>query len=189
VSEPPLPAATQPSTWRLRLVQVITIVAIIAAVAAAFYFRDRMQALKPYGYVAIFIVSLVSNATLILPVPGLAFTGFMGAIFNPALVGIVAGVGQAIGELTGYMAGYSGQTLIDNNPRYQKLAAWMRRYGALTILVLAAIPNPVFDVAGIIAGALRMPVWQFLLAAAAGKIIKNIASAYLGDLGLGWLWR
>lgn len=176
-----------PSTRQLRLVQVGTIVVIIAAVAATFYFRDRVQELKSFGYAAIFIVSLVSNATLILPVPGLAVTSVMGAVFPPIPVGIVAGLGQAIGELTGYMAGYSGQTLVDDSPRYQRLVAWMRRYGALAIFVLALIPNPVFDVAGLIAGALRMPVWHYLLAAAAGKIIKNIAVAYLGDLGLGAL--
>jgi len=163
--------------------QVLTLVALVAAVVATFYFRDRVQQLEPYGYAAIFIVSLVSNATLILPVPGLAVTSLMGAVLNPLGVGVVAGVGQAIGELTGYMAGYSGQTLIDGNPRYEKLVVWMRRYGALTIFVLALIPNPLFDVAGIVAGALRMPMWQYLLAAVAGKIIKNIAFAYLGNLG------
>ncbi len=183
------PIPPPPSTRRLRLIQITTIIIIVAALAATLYFRDRVQSLKPYGYAAIFIVSLVSNATLILPVPGLAITSFMGAVFNPLLVGIVAGIGQAIGELTGYMAGYSGQTLIDNNPKYQNLMLWMRRYGALTIFVLALIPNPVFDVAGIIAGALRMPVWQYLLAATAGKIAKNIIAAYLGDLGLGSLMQ
>jgi uncharacterized membrane protein YdjX (TVP38/TMEM64 family) len=171
------------STWRLRVIQVATILIVIAAMAATLYFRDRVQELKPYGYLAIFIVSLVSNATLILPVPGLAVTSVMGAVFNPILVGIVAGVGQAIGEMTGYMAGYSGHTLIDENPTYTKMAGWMRRYGLLTIFVLAAIPNPVFDVAGIVAGALKMPAWQYLLAAGAGKIIKNIAFAYLGQAG------
>ncbi len=167
--------------------QVTTVIMVVAAVAAAFYFRNRLQEIKPYGYAAIFIVSLVSNATLILPMPGLALTPVMGAVYNPVLVGLVAGVGQALGELTGYMAGYSGQSLVANNPRYQKLVMWMRRYGALTVFVLALVPNPVFDVAGLIAGALRMPMWHYLLAAAAGKIIKNIAFAFLGDVGLGAL--
>lgn len=184
MNDEPSSVPPPPPAWRLRLIQAVTLIVIVAAVAATFYFRDRVQELKPYGYAAIFIVSLVSNATLILPVPGLAVTSVMGAVFNPVIVGIVAGVGQAIGELTGYMAGYSGQNLAGKSARYASLVAWMRRYGALTVFVLALVPNPVFDVAGIIAGALRMPIWQYLLAAAAGKILKNIAFAYLGDFGL-----
>jgi uncharacterized membrane protein YdjX (TVP38/TMEM64 family) len=176
-----------PSTRRLRLVQAMTIVVLIAATAAAFYFRDRIQQFRSYGYAAIFAVGLLSNATLILPLPGLALTSVMGSVFNPIAVGVVAGVGQAIGELTGYMAGYSGQGLVKDRPRYQVVAAWMRRYGVWVVFILAAIPNPVFDVAGVMAGALCMPVWQYLLAAAAGKILKNIIFAYVGYWGGEWL--
>ncbi len=56
----------------------------------------------------------------------------------------------------------------------------MRRYGLWVIFVLALIPNPVFDVAGIICGVLRIPVWKFLLAAGAGKVLKATIIAYLG---------
>jgi len=55
--------------------------------------------------------------------------------------------------------------------------------------VLGVIPNPLFDVAGIIAGALRMPVGVYLVAAGAGKIIKNIAVAYGAAFGIEWLTR
>ncbi len=183
-----LPPTPPPSQW-LWLIRILTLVLVIAAVVAAFYFRDHIQALRPYGYAGVFAISLIGNATLILPVPGLAVTSIMGAVLNPILVGIVAGLGQAIGEMTGYMAGYSlvgagsSQTFLDNNPRYHKLAAWMRRYGAWTIFVLAAIPNPAFDVAGLVAGALRVPVWKFLLMVAMGGAIKNTAFAYLGRVG------
>jgi membrane protein YqaA with SNARE-associated domain len=97
-------------------------------------------------------------------------------------------VGQALGELTGYMAGYSGQTWVDENPTYNRLTRWMQRYGALTIFVLAVIPNPVFDVGGIIAGALRLPPWKFLLSCVAGKVVKNIIFALAGHYGIGALF-
>ena len=45
------------------------------------------------------------------------------------------------------------------------------------IFVLAVIPNPVFDLAGLAAGMLRMPVLRYFTAAATGKIIKNVAVA------------
>ena len=177
-----------PTRW-LRVVQILTVVAIIAALGAAFYFRDHLRELQRYGYAAVFLVGLVSNATLILPVPGLAVSSVMGGVFNPWIVGLVGGVGQALGELTGYMAGYSGQTWVDENPAYDRLTRWMRRYGVLTIFVLALIPNPVFDLGGIAAGALRFPLWRFLASCTAGKIIKNIAFALAGYYGIEVLFK
>ncbi len=169
-----------PSPAHLRAVQVLTGVIIVGALAAAVYFRDRLQELAAYGYAAVFLVGLLSNATIILPIPGLAVSSVLGGVFNPWLVGIVAGIGQALGELSGYLLGYSGQTLVSDRPIYGRIQGWMRRWGVWVIFVLAVIPNPVFDVGGMIAGALRFPVWKFLTSCAAGKIIKNIAFALAG---------
>ena len=176
-----------PSERRLRVVRVLTVVAVIAALATALEFRNRIEDLEGYGYAAVFLVGLVSNATLILPVPGLAVSSVLGSVFNPWIVGLVGGLGQALGELTGYMAGYSGQTWLEERPRYRRLVRWMQRYGVLTVFVLALLPNPLFDVAGVIAGVLRLGVWRFLLSCAAGKIIKNIGFALAGYYGIGGL--
>ncbi len=130
------------------------------------------------------MVGLISNATLIFPEPGLAISSLMGGVFNPWVVGVVGGAGQALGELTGYMAGYSGQPLVNENPTYRRLAEWMQRYGVLTIFVLALVPNPIFDVGGMIAGALRLPLWKFLVSCTAGKIFKNVLFALAGYYGI-----
>lgn len=174
---------------RLRLVQALTVVVVAGSLAAAIYFRDHLQELAGYGYAAVFLVGLVSNATLILPVPGLAVSSLMGGILNPWLVGLVGGAGQALGELSGYMVGYSGQTLVNRSPSAERIEQWMGRHGFLTIFVLAALPNPLFDIAGMVAGALRFPVWKFLLSCAAGKVIKNIAFALAGYYGIETLSR
>jgi uncharacterized membrane protein YdjX (TVP38/TMEM64 family) len=174
----------RPSPAHLRAVQVLTGIVIVGALAAAVYFRDRLQELAAYGYVAVFLVGLLSNATIILPIPGLAVSSVLGGVFNPWLVGIVAGIGQALGELSGYLLGYSGQTLVADRPIYDRLYGWMRRYGVWVIFVLAAIPNPVFDIGGMIAGALRFPLWKFLSSCAAGKIVKNIVFALAGYYGI-----
>jgi uncharacterized membrane protein YdjX (TVP38/TMEM64 family) len=168
----------------LRLIQALTIVVVGGATAAAIYFRDHLQDLAGYGYAAVFLVGLVSNATIILPVPGLAFSSLLGGVFNPFAVGLVGGVGQALGELAGYMVGYSGQTLLDGNPTYIRVSGWMRRHGSLTIFGLAVIPNPLFDLGGMAAGALRFPLWKFLLSCTTGKVLKNIIFALLGYYGI-----
>ena len=100
-----------------------------------------------------------------------------------------AGAGAAIGELTGYMAGFSGQAIAERTRIYERLEGWTRRYGGWTILILAIIPNPFFDIAGAAAGALRMPVAKFLLSAWIGKTIKMLDFAYAGAASIDWLAR
>lgn len=178
-----------PPPRRLRIIQVLTVIVVVVALGAALYFRDRIQELKQYGYAAVFLVGLVSNATLILPVPGLAVSSVMGGVLNPWVVGVVGGVSQALGELTGYMAGYSGQTWVDENRTYDRLVHWIQRYGVPVIFVLAVVPNPVFDVGGVIAGALRFPLWKFLASCTAGKVIKNLLFALAGYYGIEALFR
>ena len=50
----------------------------------------------------------------------------------------------------------------------------------LMIVVLAFIPGPGLDLAGIAAGATRMPFRRFLLACLAGKVLRFIAVAWAG---------
>ncbi len=140
-----------------------------------------------YGYPGIFVVSLLANATVLLPAPGVAFVFAMGSLFNPALVAIVAGVGATIGELSGYLAGYGSEAAVQRLDVYTRIRDWMKRYGTWAVLALAIIPNPFFDLAGIAAGALKMPLWRFFGPCLAGKIIKMLAFAYTGAYSIHWL--
>lgn len=81
-----------------------------------------------------------------------------GAVFNPIGVALAAGSGSAFGELTGYMAGFSGRGVAKQSSLYQRMEALTDQYGGWSILVLSMIPNPIFDIAGAAAGALKMPV-------------------------------
>jgi len=56
----------------------------------------------------------------------------------------------------------------------------MKRYGDVVILVLAFVPNPVFDIAGMVAGALRMPLWRYFIFSWIGKVGKMLLFAYGG---------
>jgi membrane protein YqaA with SNARE-associated domain len=116
----------------------------------------------------------------VLPAPSFAFVFAAGSTLDPVGVAIVAGFGAAIGELTGYFAGYSGQGVLEAKPLYHRIESWMNKSGVLVIFLLGAIPNPVFDAGGFIAGILRMPVWQFIIAAWFGKSLRFSVLAYLG---------
>jgi membrane protein YqaA with SNARE-associated domain len=63
----------------------------------------------------------------------------------------------------------------------------MVHYGMLTLFVLSAIPNPLFEVAGLTAGSVRMNFWRFMLSVAAGKILRGLILAFLGAYSLHFL--
>ena len=56
----------------------------------------------------------------------------------------------------------------------------MKRYGMWAVFGLAVIPNPLFDIVGIVSGVLRIPVWRFFCACWAGNVIKATAIAFAG---------
>lgn len=164
----------------VRLQRVGALLVVILVSAAGLLLRDRLLEFERYGYLGIFITTLVGSATVVLPVPALAIVYVAGSIWSPLLVGLVAGLGDALGEFTGYLAGYAGQGLIENAPLYGRFEKWMLRNGFLTIFFLSVIPNPFFDLAGVAAGASEFPGKWFFLAAWMGKTIKDTAIALAG---------
>ena len=165
----------------------LSLLAFIAITIFVFNIRDRAAELAVYGYPGIFLVAMLSSATVLFPAPGLAIVFGMSGVFHPLGVAIAAACGAAIGEITGYLAGISGRSAVERTDIYIRLEPFVRKYGAIAIIVLAAIPNPFFDLASIAAGALKLPFWKFLLAAWTGQMIKMTAIAYAGSLSLGWL--
>jgi uncharacterized membrane protein YdjX (TVP38/TMEM64 family) len=142
---------------------------------------SRVEQFGLYGYPGVFAISVLGNATVILPAPSLAVVSVMGTVLNPFLVGLAAGAGAAIGELTGYLAGWGGQAVIGNRERYERMLGWTDKYGLWVVFVLSVIPNPLFDLAGIAAGAVRIPVLQFLLVCWLGKTVKTTLFALGGS--------
>jgi uncharacterized membrane protein YdjX (TVP38/TMEM64 family) len=179
----PIPLTKRLSKRTLNIIRAVVLLAVIALTVVLVINRERIQEFQAFGYPGIFLVSILANATILVPVPGVVFTSAMGAVFNPFWVSIAAGSGAALGELSGYMAGFSGQAVVENAERYERVVRWMRKYGDITILLLAFFPNPLFDLAGMLAGVLKMSVWKFLFYCVIGKVLKMMMFAYAG----GWL--
>ncbi|KAM1799471.1 hypothetical protein ACFX12_033407 [Malus domestica] len=107
------------------------------------------------------------------------------------LEAILWGVGTALGELPPYFisraASISGQKLevmkeLDSSStedngmianRLNRMKSWLLSHtqylNFLTILVLASVPNPLFDLAGILCGQFGIRFWTFFLATLIGK--------------------
>lgn len=145
---------------------------------------DFQEYLGAYGYPAVFLISLISNAALFIPGPGIALVIAAGATLDPIMIGVIAGAGAALGELTGYLIGQGGQGLVSDKPIYWKIEKLMRKSGSFVIFMLAIIPNPLFDIGGLIAGALRMPVWKFLLSVWVGKSLRFGILAIIGAVAI-----
>jgi membrane protein YqaA with SNARE-associated domain len=180
--------ARRHASWRLQLARAGMLAAVVALSVFIYSIRDRADILQRYGYPGIFLLSVLASATIVLPAPGLVFVAGAGALgLNPIGVGLAAGLGATVGELSGYITGWSGQAVIENRELYDRLVAWMRRYGVWVIAVLAFLPLPVFDLAGVAAGALKMPVARFLIFCALGKIPKMTLVALAGAYSLDWV--
>lgn len=177
----------KPSNIQTNILRVVALLAVIGITVFIYSIRDRVEQFSAFGYPGIFLVALLANATILLPAPGAAIVYAMGAIFNPIGVGFAAGTGGAIGELSGYLAGFSGQAVIEQTDIYERTKPWIDRYGGWAILILSAIPNPFFDAAGIAAGIAKMPFRTFLFFVWIGQLIKMTLFAYAGRLSLDWL--
>jgi membrane protein DedA with SNARE-associated domain len=183
-SPPPVKEKPKLTTTLLRILAILVVIGITAG---GYLMRDQVEKFAVFGYPGIFLIVLISYATILVPVPGLAMVFAMSGLLHPLGVALAAAAGGAVGELSGYLAGYSGRAVIENWKRYEKITSWVRKYGGPAILVLAALPNPFFDLVGVAAGVLKMPIHKFFLWVLPGQLIKMLYIAYAGSLSLNLL--
>lgn len=185
-SDSPKPAKN--ITFRNKLLPLLALLVALTVTVGLFYFYqqypDRIEALTAYGYIGAFAISLVFNATVILPAGNIVILSALGATLPSALmVGIAGGAGAAIGEISGYLAGYSGRGLVQKIGAYDRVERMVERWGSLAIFVLSLFPL-IFDLAGIAAGALRFPFWKFFLLCWFGRTILYVGIVVLAAMGL-----
>ena len=174
---------------RINLFRIIALFAVIGITVYIYSIRGRIEEFAAYGYPGIFTIALLTNATVLLPAPGVAVVYAMGGIFHPLGVTLAAGTGGAIGELSGYLTGFSGQAVVERTQLFERVQPWIIKYGPWAIFVLAAIPNPFFDTAGIVAGISKMPIGRFFLACWGGQLIKMGLFAYAGAYSLNLIFN
>jgi membrane protein YqaA with SNARE-associated domain len=173
---------------RPRILPAIALLGVIVLSAALVFVPIDWKIFGVYGgYLGIFVVTLLATGAIVLPVPYLGLIVNAGAspFLNPFMVALVAGVAAALGEMTGYLVGYTGRALLPKNRWYDVVHRGVTRFGGPVIFVAAVIPNPFFDALGIVAGATRMSVWLFLVACFLGKAIRFFLLVKLGQSLLG----
>ncbi|MFQ5934459.1 MAG: YqaA family protein [Dehalococcoidia bacterium] len=169
----------------------IGVLVLAAALGVGIFLIPKPDFSKDYfestGYPGVFVVTLIANSSVILPTPGFLAVIAAGAVLNPFLVALSGAGGMTLGELSGYLIGRGGRELttreFETDPKSSTGWLWrtqrlVDRWGMVGIVILAALPNPLFDVAGIAAGAAKMGVIRFLLATFIGRIIRTLLLAY-----------
>ncbi|MBI4201820.1 MAG: VTT domain-containing protein [Chloroflexi bacterium] len=141
------------------------------------------------GYPSVFLINVLGSMTLFLPVPGLAVVFAGGSVLNPVVIALVAAAGMTAGMVACYLLGVSGSPLVQKlTDRQGNVAAkvvarvqcWFQEYGVWAAFLLAAMPNPFFDFAGLWAGAIRIPLWKFVLGTFLGKAVQTLVVALAG---------
>jgi membrane protein YqaA with SNARE-associated domain len=179
------------------IIFVLIILAIIN-----FYYSDPkgfeemlFSFIESFGYLGLFLISIIANATILLPLPLdiliLAITSNpLGnlTIFEILIIGLVVGVGSAIGEMSAYIIGLMGvksaeKILKVETNKLQEISKRIRSSGMVFIFLGAFTPFP-FDLIGIAAGIIRYDLKRFFIAAALGKIARYTLLAIAGFYGI-----
>ena len=169
----------QPQSWPWGAIAILA-ATVLLTIVLLFVPADAVARLGNYGYAGVFVLTLLSSATIVLPSPALGVAALAGKTLNPWLVGLVGGVEPGLGEITGYLAGRGGSPLAQRSRFYPRVERWVQRWGLLTIFALAFIPGPAFDLAGIAAGTMGMPFHRFLTVCLVGKILRFMLVAWIG---------
>ena len=95
-----------------RRMQIAVLLFAAAVIVAVWYLRGYFSSIEAAGYPAVFLLSLLGSVSMVLPVPGLLSVCGASVVLDPFLVGLVAGVGETIGEASGYAVGHAGQNVV-----------------------------------------------------------------------------
>lgn len=184
---PPGEAAAPPPAprgWRLWLRPLLIGLAVAAANVAVFLLLPPalLARLGSFGYLGAFVSAAFANATVIVPVPYYPLLIRLGQAFDPWGVTLAAAAGSVIGELVAYFVGRSGRQAVEETRFYRWVQRQLRHpwRAPLVLFALSAPPNPLFDVAGLLAGALGVPLWIYVVSTFLGRIVRMATVIFVG---------
>lgn len=145
-----------------------------------------------YGYLGIFLISLVGASAILFPIPYTIIIFILGGlksggnwVFEPIWIAVAAGIGAAIGEFTSYLLGFGGRRAIGEKFKKKMglLAKVFNKFGPVVIFVFALTPLP-DDLLFIPLGVMRYSVIKAFIPALIGKFTMNLVIAYSGRLSI-----
>jgi uncharacterized membrane protein YdjX (TVP38/TMEM64 family) len=171
---------------RQHIVFAIAGIVFLVALNFAVYFAPiDYGAFTSFAYLGAFIVTLLANALIVIPIPYIPIVAHIGATAElPWLVVALGALGSVLGESVAFIAGRAELGLVSEHPIYRRVHRVAERpllAGAM-IFAFAVPPNPIFDVAGLAAGAVGVPYRVFFLAVLAARLIRLAVIVWLGTM-------
>ncbi len=163
---------------------LVTFILAIVIIALSIYFQNQLSQFKSLGLIGIFLINFLGNATILLPGPAIATVVAGGVIYPAFSVAIAASLGATFGDMIGYALGYSGKKLFIKNHHilFVVMRDIFQKYGTIMVFVFALIPNPFFDVIGLLGGLAHYSPIKFFVLLLLGRTIRNLLLASLGSL-------
>jgi membrane protein YqaA with SNARE-associated domain len=160
-----------------------------------------VEQLQGEGLLGLFIISLFAGSPIPIPTPSMILTFTLGSVLNPALVGLVSGLGNGIGNALIYWSGRGGHAFFKSfsspgegaEPKswlgrlFKKIPNLLNRARGrvlLSVFLLSIYPNPVLTPMIIGMGASRFSFIRFFIVIWAGKTVQSMVLSYLGYFGL-----
>ena len=143
------------------------------------------QLFAPYRYFGVFAISLIGTASILIPIPYtlliLELSLTPGDVWDPFLLVVAAGLGSAIGEMTGYVLGYFGRKVVskERQRRMEYLLKIVDHYGPLVIFVFALTPLP-DDLLYIPLGLMKYKFYKAFIPTLIGKFLMIFIIVYFG---------
>lgn len=165
-----------------KILEIILFIFIVALSVTIFLLRDKIQNVSDVGYIGLFLMCFLANATVLLPAPSLMIAASCSLIMNPWLVAIFASLGSTLGEFVGYAF---GTVTKDLSPKFEKFLNKLTskvHNQTLLVFILAALPLPLFDVVGIYSGGSKMNLLKFFIACFFGKLLKMFVYTRMYDI-------
>ncbi len=191
-SRPPAPRSpAERRRARRRALLAVVAVVVLNVAAYALLATDTAQrwiaSVEQWAYPGSFVLALLTNATVAVPVPyNPILIQLMVAVEHPMIIAVLAGAGASLGESTGWWLGSQGRAVLPSEGRSGAFVAWLQRLSVHRaaafwgLVVFSAVPNPAFDVAGLVAGAAKVPYLAFLAAAFLGRLVRVSLFALFG---------
>jgi membrane protein YqaA with SNARE-associated domain len=175
-----------PARHRRHIVFAIAgIVFLLAFNIAVFLAPIDYSAFTSFAYLGAFIVTLLANALIVIPIPYVPIVAHIGATAGlPWLVVVLGALGSVLGESVAFVAGRAELGLVSEQPIYKRLHRVTQRplLAGVILFAFALPPNPLFDVGGLAAGAVGMPYRVFFTAVFAARLIRLAIIVWLGTL-------
>lgn len=162
--------------------KVLAVAAVLAFNVGLFLVPIDYSGLGGFAYVGAFLITLLANAAVVVPVPYIPIVAHMvTSADSPALIVLSAAAGSALGESVAFFVGRVEKDIFAGHAWYERLRGFFaQELRAALFLFFFAVPlNPVFDVGGLAAGAFGLRYRTFLLAIFAGRVVRFAILALL----------